>query len=98
MTPKSLLRHPDAKSKLEEFAEGTTFKRIIPDSSAASESPERVKKLLFCTGRVYYDLAKERTVRDLESDIAIARVEQVRDPCVQNMTTAQLAGCDSFCQ
>lgn len=77
MTPKSLLRHPDAKSKLEEFEEGTTFKRIISDSGPASESPERVKKLLFCSGRVYYDLAKERHAKDLESDVAITRVEQV---------------------
>jgi 2-oxoglutarate dehydrogenase E1 component len=79
MTPKSLLRHPEARSSFDEMAEGTEFKRLIPDTSIASEQPEKVKRLLFCTGKVYYDLAKERHQREREHDIAIARVEQVRD-------------------
>lgn len=50
---------------------------MIPDKSQGSENPESVKKLIFCTGRVYYDLTKARADRKLEGDIAIARIEQV---------------------
>lgn len=50
---------------------------MIPDRAAGSESPESVKKLIFCSGRVYYDLTKARAERKLESNIAIARIEQV---------------------
>lgn len=51
--------------------------RIIPDASPASQNPAKVKKLIFCTGRVYYDLTKARKERQLESEIAISRLEQV---------------------
>ena len=78
MTPKSLLRHPDAKSSFSDMIEGTTFKRIIPDDGEAAENAEKVKKLIFCTGKVYYELIKERTKKELDSKIAIVRVEQVR--------------------
>lgn len=77
MTPKSLLRHPDAKSSLDEMAEGTKFRRLIPETGPAVDNAETVKKLLFCTGKVYYDLAKDRTQKDRVKDVAIARVEQV---------------------
>ncbi|XP_076329373.1 oxoglutarate dehydrogenase Nc73EF isoform X2 [Tachypleus tridentatus] len=76
-TPKSLLRHPDAKSSFDDMIEGTTFKRIIPDEGEASKDPEKVKKLLLCSGKVYYDLAKEREKLNLQSDIVITRVEQL---------------------
>ena len=42
-----------------------------------SENPASVKKVIFCTGKVYYDLTKARTAGELESDIAISRVEQI---------------------
>jgi len=77
MTPKSLLRHPDAKSSFEDMVDGTRFKRLIPDEGPAVDNAERVKKLLFCTGKVYYDLAKEREQKHRAEDVAIARVEQV---------------------
>ncbi|XP_044726471.1 2-oxoglutarate dehydrogenase, mitochondrial isoform X2 [Chrysoperla carnea] len=77
MTPKSLLRHPEAKSSFDDMIEGTEFKRIIPDESAASQNPSSVKKLIFCSGKVYYDLKKAREDRKLENDIAITRVEQI---------------------
>lgn len=83
MTPKSLLRHPDAKSSLDEMAEGTKFRRLIPESGPAVDNAETVKKLLFCTGKVYYDLAKDRTQKDRVKDVAIARVEQVHDEHLQ---------------
>jgi len=77
MTPKSLLRHPDAKSPLSEMAEGTGIVRMYPENGAASEDPTKVKKLLFCSGKVYYDLIKERSGKNLQDRIAIARVEQL---------------------
>jgi len=80
MTPKSLLRHPDAKSSFDDMVEGTSFKRLIPDDGPAVDNAERVKKLLFCTGKVYYDLAKEREQKHRTEDVAVARVEQVISP------------------
>jgi 2-oxoglutarate dehydrogenase E1 component len=76
-TPKSLLRHPDVKSSFDDMNEGTEFKRLIPDEGAAVENRDDVKKLIFCSGKVYYELAKERAARDLNSQIAISRVEQM---------------------
>lgn len=77
MTPKSLLRHPEAKSSFDEMLEGTEFRRVIPDDGPASSNPHNVKKLIFCSGKVYYDLKKYRAEKGLESEIAISRVEQV---------------------
>lgn len=77
MTPKSLLRHPDAKSSFDEMLEGTSFRRLIPEIGPAEENAEAVKKLLFCTGKVYYELAKDRLQKDRVKDVAIARVEQI---------------------
>ncbi|XP_027055240.1 2-oxoglutarate dehydrogenase, mitochondrial-like [Pocillopora damicornis] len=77
MTPKSLLRLEAARSHIDEMAEGTSFRRVIPESGPASKNPEKVRKLLLCTGKVYYDLAKERSKRGLDEDIAISRVEQI---------------------
>jgi 2-oxoglutarate dehydrogenase E1 component len=78
-TPKSLLRHKSAVSKLADMADGSTFARVIPDLSAAGSSPtsaKKVRKLLFCTGKVYYDLEKHRHDTGA-TDVAIARVEQI---------------------
>lgn len=51
---------------------------MIPEKGKAAENPSGVKKLVFCSGRVYYDLTKARAERKLENEIAIARIEQVR--------------------
>lgn len=56
---------------------GTKFLRIIPDESPASKTPQKVKRVIFCTGKVYYELAKERKRLQLEKDVAIVRLEQV---------------------
>lgn len=77
MSPKSLLRHPDARSSFDDMLEGTSFRRIIPEEGPASDNEEKVKKLLFCCGKVYYELAKERSAKDKDSEIAITRIEQV---------------------
>ncbi|KAG9509638.1 2-oxoglutarate dehydrogenase-like, mitochondrial, partial [Fragariocoptes setiger] len=76
-TPKSLLRHPNVKSDMKEFTEGTNFERVIADDGPASQKPEIVKKVIFCSGKVYYDLLNERAQRELDSAIAIVRLEQL---------------------
>ncbi|VDP77156.1 unnamed protein product [Echinostoma caproni] len=52
-TPKSLLRHPDARSPFEDFLPGSEFKRFIPETGKAAERPEGVKKLILCCGKVH---------------------------------------------
>lgn len=76
MTPKSLLRDTICRSSLAEFGPGTSFRRVIPEESPNLVAPEKVRRLVFCTGKVYYDTLKERAVRNVE-DMAIARVEQI---------------------
>ncbi|XP_078492481.1 2-oxoglutarate dehydrogenase complex component E1-like isoform X2 [Ciona intestinalis] len=76
-TPKSLLRHPLARSSFNEMLPGTEFQRIIPDNGPASENPEKCRRLIFCTGKVYYDILKERSDRGLVDDVAITRIEQI---------------------
>jgi 2-oxoglutarate dehydrogenase E1 component len=73
MTPKSLLRAKAATSTLADLAEGS-FQRVIPDVSGVD--PKKVKKILLCTGKVYYDLAAAREARKAD-DVAIVRVEQM---------------------
>lgn len=77
MTPKSLLRHPEAKSTFDEMTEETEFLRVIPEKGAAADNASNVKRLIFCSGRVYYDLTKSREERNLIDSVAIARVEQI---------------------
>ena len=72
MSPKSLLRHPKAVSSLEDLATGT-FKRVIPDPETDRKA-EDVKRILLCSGKVYYDLLAERG--DARST-ALVRVEQL---------------------
>lgn len=71
-TPKSLLRHPKAVSTVDELANGS-FKEVIDDATA---DVKKVKSLVFCTGKFYYDLlaVKEELNRD---DVALVRVEQL---------------------
>jgi 2-oxoglutarate dehydrogenase E1 component len=72
MSPKSLLRHPEAISTLEDFAVGG-FQKVIPDPSVA---PARVRRVLVCAGKVYYDLLEARRQRQRD-DVAILRLEQL---------------------
>lgn len=71
-TPKSLLRHPKVVSKLEEFTDGH-FQEVISDSFA---KPSSVTRVLFCSGKVYYELL-EKQQKDQRKDVAIIRVEQI---------------------
>uniref|UniRef100_A0AAQ4PXQ2 oxoglutarate dehydrogenase (succinyl-transferring) n=1 Tax=Gasterosteus aculeatus aculeatus TaxID=481459 RepID=A0AAQ4PXQ2_GASAC len=99
-TPKSLLRHPDARSSFDELADGTKFKRVIPDEGLATQNPDQVKRVIFCTGKVYYELARERRQHKLERDIAIIRLEQISPfpfdlvrAEVEKYTNAELVWC-----
>uniref|UniRef100_A0AAZ3QUL0 2-oxoglutarate dehydrogenase complex component E1 n=1 Tax=Oncorhynchus tshawytscha TaxID=74940 RepID=A0AAZ3QUL0_ONCTS len=77
ITPKSLLRHPEAKSSFDDMLPGTHFQRLIPDSGPVCENPEAVKRIVFCTGKVYYELTRERNNRGNDDIVAIARIEQL---------------------
>lgn len=86
MTPKSLLRHPEARSSFDDMIEGTEFQRIIPDAGRASQNPDGVKKLIFCSGKVYFDIKKAIKEKNLDDQIAITRVEQVSNVIIKNPT------------
>ena len=73
MTPKSLLRHPSVVSDLELFTEGS-FQRILPDEGPAEG---KAKRVLLCSGKVFFDLLAARKERGLEEKAAILRVEQL---------------------
>ncbi|MES2984312.1 MAG: 2-oxoglutarate dehydrogenase E1 component [Pseudomonadota bacterium] len=74
MTPKSLLRHKLAVSELSEFETGKTFRRVIPEIDTLTKDAD-VKRLIFTSGKVYYDFLEARRDRKID-DIALVRVEQ----------------------
>jgi 2-oxoglutarate dehydrogenase E1 component len=73
MSPKSLLRHKDAASSLEELANGE-FKRVIGEVDDLDA--KKVKRIILCSGKVYYDLVNARREKKI-NDIAIIRLEQL---------------------
>ena len=73
MSPKSLLRHPKAISPLDEFTSGN-FQEVIGDDNVTAKS---VKKVILCSGKVYYDLL-ERKEKDKRKDVALIRIEQLQ--------------------
>jgi len=77
MTPKSLLRLPECRSSFDDMIPESTFHRLISDHGPVAKNPAGVKKVIFCTGKVYYDLDKARKQAGLESEIAILTVEQI---------------------
>ncbi len=83
MTPKSLLRHKRCTSTLAELGEGTTFHRLLWDDAQylANEKiklvkDEKIRRVVLCSGKVYYDLYEEREKRGID-DIYLLRVEQL---------------------
>jgi 2-oxoglutarate dehydrogenase E1 component len=83
MTPKSLLRHKRATSPLAMMDEGTTFHRLlwddaemIPDEAIKLKPDDKIRRVILCSGKVYYDLYDEREKRGLD-DIYLLRVEQL---------------------
>ena len=73
MTPKSLLRHPVASSELSELTDGG-FKMVIPEVEDIKD--EDVKRVILCSGKVYYDLLDKRHKEQID-DVAIIRIEQL---------------------
>ena len=72
ISPKSLLRNPDATSSLNDLTDGS-FSCVIDDNV---KNKNNVKKLVMCSGKVFYDLLKERNNKNID-DIAIVRIEQL---------------------
>ncbi len=76
LTPKSLLRNKDATSPLSEFTKGS-FQTIIPETrEEISKKADKVKRIIACSGKVYYDLVKKREEKGAD-DVVILRVEQL---------------------
>jgi 2-oxoglutarate dehydrogenase E1 component len=74
---KALLRHKLAVSDLEEFGPGTTFERVLPEKFPEElKSHEQVRRVIFCSGKIYYELLEERRNLKLD-DVALVRVEQL---------------------
>jgi 2-oxoglutarate dehydrogenase E1 component len=73
MTPKSMLRHPECVSDIKEFVKGN-FQEVIGDKTIKKTT--EVKKVLLCSGKIYYDLLKKQR-DDKRTDVAIIRVEQL---------------------
>ena len=76
MSPKSLLRHPMAVSDISEFHTGTGFQEVINDPNVTKTGAKKVKRVLLCTGKIYYDLL-ERKMENKVKDVAIVRIEQL---------------------
>lgn len=83
MTPKSMLRDRRAVSRLDEMAEESTFHRLLYDDAEMTRDPtitlvpdERVRRVVICSGKVYFDLYQEREARGID-DIYLLRVEQL---------------------
>ncbi|MFK7940284.1 MAG: 2-oxoglutarate dehydrogenase E1 component [Roseovarius sp.] len=81
MTPKSLLRHKLAVSKTEEFTTGSSFHRVLWDDAQHGNSDtqlvddKKIKRVVMCSGKVYYDLLEERDARGID-DVYLMRFEQ----------------------
>ncbi|XP_066584357.1 2-oxoglutarate dehydrogenase complex component E1-like [Prorops nasuta] len=74
MSPKSLLRHPSVRSNFDEMGPNTTFKELIPDTV---KNLKEVKKIILCSGKVFYELLTLREEKKLTEQIAILRLEQI---------------------
>jgi 2-oxoglutarate dehydrogenase E1 component len=86
MTPKSLLRHKLAVSSMDELATGS-FQKLIPDARADAK---KVKRVVLCSGKVYYDLLEDMEKRGAD-DVAVLRVEQLY-PFPREELAAELGG------
>jgi 2-oxoglutarate dehydrogenase E1 component len=95
-TPKSLLRSPAAVSSFSELT-GSAFRPVIGDTL----DPSRVRKVVFCTGKVYYDLAAAREAKKIE-DVALVRIEELHpfpEQIIQNVLARYSASAELiWCQ
>jgi 2-oxoglutarate dehydrogenase E1 component len=96
MTPKSLLRHKRAVSRLDEMGPNTSFHRLLwddaqlrPDEKIKLVSDDKIRRVVMCSGKIYYDLYEEREKRDV-NDVYLLRVEQLY-PVPMKALLAELA-------
>jgi 2-oxoglutarate dehydrogenase E1 component len=81
MTPKSLLRHKLAVSNAEDFTKGSSFHRVLWDDAQKGNSDtklvtdDKIKRVVICSGKVYFDLLEERDSRGID-DVYLMRLEQ----------------------
>ena len=76
MSPKSLLRHPECISPLEDFEEGKSFQEVLVDPVTSKKAKSNIKRMLLCSGKIYYDLLLKKS-QDKRDDVAIIRLEQL---------------------
>ncbi|HEV7156735.1 MAG TPA: 2-oxoglutarate dehydrogenase E1 component [Caulobacteraceae bacterium] len=93
MTPKSLLRHKKAVSSLADMAEGSSFHRVLPDdaqwkrhTTVALAPDASIRRVILCSGKVYYDLLDEREARGA-NDVYLLRLEQFYPWPMKSLTT-----------
>ncbi len=75
MSPKSLLRHPKVVSNLSDFSQGG-FQEVLDDNRFDTKKAAKVKRLLLCTGKIYFDLLEKQETENRD-DVAIVRMEQL---------------------
>lgn len=75
-SPKSLLRHPQCVSPVDAFASGSSFYEYYDDPVTGSENAKKLRKVLFCSGKIYYELHEYRIQKKIR-DVVIVRLEQL---------------------
>ncbi|KAL7422265.1 2-oxoglutarate dehydrogenase E1 component [Cryptotrichosporon argae] len=85
---KALLRHPLARSALDEMEGETAFQRYLPEAAEQLDAPDKIRRHILCSGQVYYQLLQEREKRGI-TDVAISRVEQL-SPLPYDLITPHL--------
>ncbi len=77
MSPKSLLRHPEVVSKIEDFEPGTKFSEVLDDPTFKTKTAgKKAKRVVLCSGKIYYDLLEKQREID-NTDVALVRMEQL---------------------
>jgi len=76
VAPKKLLRYKGATSNIEDFTTGTRFEYIIKDQNPNQVEKSKVRKVIFCSGQVYFDIEEARA-KEGKNDIAIVRIESL---------------------
>lgn len=91
ITPKNLLRLKEATSSIDEIAEGTRFRRLIPEEGISESEASNVNRVIFCTGKIKYELWNARKQAGLENQVAIASIEQI-SPFPFDLVQRQMEG------
>ncbi len=94
-TPKSLLRHPKCVSPLEYFLGGSRFWEVLDDTKV---EPEKVRKVLFCSGKIYYELESFREEKG-QDHVAIVRLEQLHPLPIKQLEAVieKYSNCQTWC-